>query len=131
MRRFLNGITALALFAGCVASVSAEARGWRAHGYHGLHGYSIVQPGYRYGYGASTYQDADWDGYGAGSWLAPIAAASVLLPLAAAAQSGYSYASLGDYCATPARTCLLYSAAPVDTGCSCKVPGGRMRGTVE
>jgi len=36
----------------------------------------------------------------------------------------------GGYCATPAVTCALTSTAPVGTGCSCRVSGGRARGTV-
>jgi len=180
MRRMLGGITALALFAGCFASVPAEARGSRANGYqdarsgvHRVHvsrsggryrgvyagawrggGYRNVQSGYGYGYGVSAYpavyQDDGWGSYGTGygygnsygygnrydygdnGWWGPMAAAAILAPIAAAVvQSDYSYASLGGYCGTPARTCQLYSSAPVGTGCSCKVPGGRARGAVE
>ncbi len=42
----------------------------------------------------------------------------------------YSSVSYGRYCATSARTCLLKSAAPLDTGCSCRVGKGRARGQV-
>jgi hypothetical protein len=56
----------------------------------------------------------------------------MILPFAAAAaQSDYADVSLGDYCATPAKTCELYSAARMGAGCSCKVPGGRAHGTVD
>jgi len=162
MRRLLSGITAVALFAGCVASAPAEARGWRGGGFRGggggFHGahfarsgggyrggyggawrggdYRGVQPGYGYGYGASVYpgydQDYGWGGYGDGGWWGPAAAASMILPLAAAAaQANYADGSLGNYCVTPARTCELYSAARLGAGCSCKVPGGRAHGAVQ
>jgi hypothetical protein len=32
---------------------------------------------------------------------------------------------------TAARTCALTSSAPVGTGCSCRISGGRARGTVQ
>lgn len=39
--------------------------------------------------------------------------------------------ALGGYCMTPVRTCALTNSAPIGTGCSCSVPGGRARGTVQ
>jgi hypothetical protein len=36
----------------------------------------------------------------------------------------------GNHCSTPVKTCLLYSASWVGNGCSCRVPGGRARGSV-
>lgn len=159
MRRLLSGITAVALFAACVASVPAEARNSRSGGlrggsFHGAHfsrsggahrgvfagawrggGYRGVRSGY--GYGASGYSGYDqaygWGGYDDGGWWGPVAAASMILPFAAAAaaQADYANVSLGDYCATPVRTCELYSEAQQGTGCSCRVPGGHARGLVE
>jgi hypothetical protein len=38
--------------------------------------------------------------------------------------------AVGGYCATAVRKCVLTSSAPVGTGCSCRVQGGRARGTV-
>lgn len=38
--------------------------------------------------------------------------------------------SIGGYCATPVRTCALINPAPIGTGCSCRTPGGRARGSV-
>jgi hypothetical protein len=153
----LLGTTALALLATCVASAPVEAqegsgrglrRGGAVHGaryarsggYRGGYGgaWRGVRPGY--GYGVSAYPGGYQDygsggygyGYGGGGWWAPMAAAAMIVPIAAAAaQSDYPDSSIGGSCATPARTCQLYSAAPVGTGCSCKVPGGRMRGVVE
>ena len=37
----------------------------------------------------------------------------------------------GGYCVTPARTCALTRSAPIGTGCSCSILGGRARGTVQ
>ena len=37
---------------------------------------------------------------------------------------------LGGFCATPVRTCQLIDVAPIGTGCSCQVGGGRARGVV-
>jgi hypothetical protein len=37
----------------------------------------------------------------------------------------------GGYCVTAVRTCALTSSAPIGTGCSCRVQGGRARGTVQ
>ena len=42
----------------------------------------------------------------------------------------YSSVSYGRYCTTPAKTCRLTNAAPLDTGCSCRVGKGRSRGQV-
>jgi hypothetical protein len=37
---------------------------------------------------------------------------------------------MGIYCVTPAKTCELSHASYVGGGCSCRVPGGRSRGSV-
>ena len=95
-------------------------RGWYPHSYYS-YGY-----GYPYGY-AYPY------GYGYGAGLA--AAATAPLALAADATeplvTGRSVAAAGNYCATPMKTCLLQEPGWLGTGCSCKVEGGRARGTVE
>ena len=45
--------------------------------------------------------------------------------------AGYDgFGGIGGYCATPVRTCQLINAAPIGTGCSCQVSGGRARGVV-
>lgn len=54
---------------------------------------------------------------------------------AAAAQPAPVFAtpiqsSIGGSCATPVRTCALINPAPIGTGCSCRVQGGRARGSV-
>jgi hypothetical protein len=37
---------------------------------------------------------------------------------------------VGNHCQTPATTCLLYHSSIQGGPCSCKVPGGRSRGTI-
>lgn len=70
--------------------------------------------GYPY-YGNYGYGDAYNPGYQSGGYtLAPAAAE-------------YSY---GNYCATDAKTCLLYGPAVTGVNCSCRVPGGRAYGSV-
>ena len=73
------------------------------------------------------YDDWGW-GWGATGLATGIAIG------AAAAMPAPVYATpagaVGSYCATPVRTCALINAAPVGTGCSCRVTGGRARGTV-
>lgn len=57
----------------------------------------------------------------------------ISLPILAPLVTGRSVATgpmLGNYCATPARTCELNRASPLGYSCSCKVPGGRVRGLV-
>lgn len=39
-------------------------------------------------------------------------------------------AAAGGMCSTPVKTCALYEPAPLGIGCSCRVSGGRARGTV-
>jgi hypothetical protein len=56
----------------------------------------------------------------------PIAAAAATAPL----MTGRSVATAGNYCTTPAKTCLLYHSSWVGNGCSCRMPGGPERGSV-
>jgi hypothetical protein len=42
----------------------------------------------------------------------------------------YGYGALGGFCATRVRTCQLYDPAPIGAPCSCRIPGGRARGSV-
>jgi len=78
-------------------------------------------PGYSQAYG--------WGGYGDSGWWGPVATASAILPFAAATtQVDYADVSLGGYCATPEKTCELYSAAQLGAGCSCTVLGGHACG---
>ena len=46
-------------------------------------------------------------------------------------EGGYAgFGGIGGFCATPVRTCQLIDVAPIGTGCSCQVSGGRARGVV-
>ena len=98
-------------------------RGWNRWGWNngwGWGGLGLGLAGLGYGYGYGYPYDY---GYGYGSGLAAVATA----PLT----TGRSVAVGGNYCATPVRTCLLYHSSWVGNGCSCKVYGGRARGSVE
>ncbi|MEJ0095598.1 MAG: hypothetical protein WDN46_19990 [Methylocella sp.] len=79
-----------------------------ALGYGDPYGYGY---GYNYGYPGYAYSTA---------------------AVAAPVTTGRSVATggIGNYCATPVKTCELYHASYVGVGCSCKVSGGRARGTV-
>lgn len=71
------------------------------------------------------------DGWGWGA--AGLAVGTVISAAAASTYPVYAQpvaSSTGGYCATPVRTCALIDRAPVGIGCSCRVPGGRARGTV-
>jgi hypothetical protein len=37
---------------------------------------------------------------------------------------------MGNYCATPTKTCMLSHGSLIGRGCSCRAPGGRERGKV-
>ncbi len=107
--------------------------GWYGRGYYGRPGY------WRRGY------------YGGGwGWGAGALAAGTLLGAATAYPYYYGspyyeeppvyyrrpyYAApvssgVGDYCQTPVRTCKLINPADLGAGCSCRVAGGRARGSV-
>ena len=82
--------------------------GWRHGVRYGWYGHRY----YSYGYG--------YPGYYHWGYAGAMPAVGVI-----------SEPASGDYCATPEKTCLLYEPGWLGTGCSCKVPGGRARGTVE
>jgi hypothetical protein len=114
--------------------------GWHGRGWHYGWWYPQEGDGWRYGWHYGWYPHTyaydygyPYDyGYGYGTGLAALATA----PLAAGAavteplMTGRSVAAAGNYCSTPEKTCLLKEPGWVGTGCSCKVPGGRARGTV-
>ncbi len=75
--------------------------------------------GYPYYHGNASYI------YGWGYLTAPLAAAPVV--------TGRSVAVAppsGDHCVTQVRTCELYHASFTGNRCSCRVTGGRARGSV-
>ena len=99
-------------------------RGWHYGWHRGWHNHY-----YAYGYGYPYNYNYD-SGYGTGLGAlvtAPLAlGAAVTEPL----MTGRSVATSGNYCATSEKTCLLREPGWAGTGCSCKVQGGRARGTV-
>lgn len=97
------------------------------------------RPGYwNNGYAWRRHNNNYWGYAGAGllGGLAIGALASSAYPYGYgydAGYAGYSYpvsGSLGNYCQTPVKTCLLYDPAVLGVGCSCRVPGGRAGGVV-
>jgi hypothetical protein len=114
---------------------------------------------WRYGYGATggrypyyggryPYYGGRYPYYGGWGWgAAGLATGAVIGAAATYPYYNYPYSTYpystpystyqtpvasgdGGYCATPVRTCALTSAAPVGTGCSCRISGGRARGSV-
>lgn len=79
-------------------------------------GYDYPYYGYNYGYP----DDYGYDAY-------PYSAeADAPLTMGRSVATG----ELGNHCATPQKTCVLYNPSDIGGGCSCRVPGGRARGTV-
>lgn len=106
--------------------------GWRGAGWRGgwagnrwawNRGWGYPNYGYGYGY---PY------GYGlAAAAAAPLAvAAATTAPLVTGRSVATGQVEMGNYCSTPAKNCLLYQESWVGNGCSCRVPGGRSRGSV-
>lgn len=86
-----------------------------------------------------------WGGYPYWGWGAGLATAATIGALATypVYPDYYDYpaypvypaygavpAASGGRCSTPVKICTLYERAPLGIGCSCRVPGGRARGTV-
>ena len=67
---------------------------------------------YPYYYGAPYYDEPAYYYYRRPYYAAPVSS------------------GIGDYCQTPVRTCKLINPAELGVGCSCRVAGGRARGTV-
>jgi hypothetical protein len=93
-----------------------------------------VRPAYwRRGWGWSAGWGPGWGWGSSWGWGAAGLATGVALGAAAATPAPVFAApvgGIGNFCATPARTCQLVSPAQIGIGCSCRVPGGRARGTV-
>lgn len=111
---------------------------WPAYAGLGL-GWAATSPywgsgwGWGYGWPSSSYYSYSWpydSYYGAyGTYQPrPYYAYTQTAPLV----TGRSVAtgSIGMHCATSVKTCLLRNASYIGGGCSCKVSGGRARGTV-
>jgi hypothetical protein len=120
--------------------------GWRG-GYAGRPwgGRWAGRPGWGYGYGYRRYGGGWWGGAYPGVVLGGLA----LGGLAASTwgdpfwNGGYGYydgppvytpvpvaGPIGGQCQTPVRLCTLVRPSYVGIGCSCRVPGGRARGSV-
>jgi hypothetical protein len=94
--------------------------GWRHHRAHyGWYGHRHYGYGYGSGYGYGAGYGYGYPGYYHWGYAGAMPAVGMT-----------SEPASGDYCATPEKTCLLYEPGVLATGCSCKVPGGRARGTV-
>ncbi len=94
--------------------------------------------GGRYPYYGRYYGRYPYYGNYYGGWGWGLATGAVIGAAATYPYYNYPYstnqtpvASAGGYCVTPVRTCALINPAQVGTGCSCSVPGGRARGTVQ
>lgn len=87
--------------------------------------------GYGYGYGYPGYGYGYDNGYGSGYGY-PATGASGYYSSAAPLVTGRSVATgqMGRMCSTPVKACELYQASWVGNGCSCRVSGGRARGSV-
>lgn len=137
-------------FGGYRAGLSGGGYGYRG-GYRG--GGWGYRPGGWYGggyYGRPGYWRRGYYGGGWG-WGAGALAAGAILGTAAAYpyyygapyydEPAYYYyrrpyyaapvsSGVGGYCQTPVRTCQLINPSDLGAGCSCRVAGGRARGTV-
>jgi hypothetical protein len=117
---------------------------WRYGGrypyYGGRYGYYGGRyPYYGRYYGRYPYYGNYYGGWGWGLATGAVVGAAATYPYYNYPYYNYPYATYqtpaasadGGYCVTPVRTCALTSSAPLGTGCSCSVPGGRARGTVQ
>lgn len=129
------------------AGLGGAGYGYRGGYYRGGGGWGY-RPNRWYGggyYGRRGYYGGGW-GWGAGAL-----AAGAILGTAAAYpyyygtpyydEPAYYYyrrpyyaapvsSGIGDYCQTPIRTCQLINPAELGASCSCRVAGGRARGSV-
>jgi hypothetical protein len=113
-------------------------------GYRGDWGHGGRYPSYRGYYGRYPYYGRYYGRYYGGypyyNWGWGVAGLATGLAIGATyPYDGYDpypayetpVAAVGGYCATAALTCALIEVAPIGTGCSCRVRGGRARGIVQ
>ncbi|WP_052954589.1 hypothetical protein [Microvirga vignae] len=101
--------------------------------------YSGRYPYYRGYYRRYPYYGGYYGGWGWGLATGAVIGAAATYPYYNYPYYGYPYSTYqtpvasasGGYCVTPVRTCALTNSAPIGTGCSCSIPGGRSRGTVQ
>lgn len=89
-------------------------------------------PYYGRNYGRYPYYGGSYGGWGLATGA--VIGAAATYPYYNDPYSTYQTpvaSAVGGYCVTPVRTCALTSSAPVGIGCSCRIPGGRARGTVQ
>jgi hypothetical protein len=91
--------------------------GLGAWGYGYPYDYGYGYPDYAYGYGYPGY---DY------SYASPPAYSTAPLVTGRSVATGH----MGRMCSTPVKACELYHSSYVGNGCSCRVAGGRSRGTV-
>jgi len=107
-----------------------------AFGVHGGWGGGLVGLGLGYGlaggwdYPYYDYYDFPYGGYA--PYPYSYAPGYAYVAPAAPVVTGRSVATggTGDFCSTPVKTCQLIQPSYVGGGCSCRVPGGRARGSV-
>ena len=88
--------------------------------------YSYGYPDYAYGYGYPDYAYGyGYPGYDY-SYASPPAYSTAPLVTGRSVATGH----MGRMCSTPVKACELYHSSYVGNGCSCRVAGGRSRGTV-
>jgi hypothetical protein len=152
MKRIAAYLASAALGAALVGSGPAWAQiAWRypynPDNYAYIYGYPYS---YTYGYGY-PYNYAYGYANPFATVTAPIAAltapvTAVAAPVAEVAAAPFAVATsataplvtgrsvatgqLGKMCSTPVKACELYHASYIGNGCSCRVTGGRSRGTV-
>lgn len=103
-----------------------RAYAWRYPAYRRYYRWRYPYYGGYYGWSYPYYNDWGWGAAGlvVGATIGAVAASTY--PVYATPVPS----AVGSHCVTPVRTCALITPAPVGIGCSCRVPGGRARGTV-
>ena len=100
--------------------------GLDAWGYGYPYDYGYGYPDYAYGYGYPDYAYGyGYPGYDY-SYASPPAYSTAPLVTGRSVATGH----MGRMCSTPVKACELYHSSYVGNGCSCRVAGGRSRGTV-
>ena len=102
--------------------------GWNRWGWGG--GWPAYASGWGYPYYGYGYNYPYSYGLAAAA-TAPLAvAAATTAPLMTGRSVAISQGQMGNYCTKPVKTCLLYNESWVGNGCSCRISGGRARGSV-
>lgn len=115
--------------AGSYGYGSPYSSGYGYNGPYAGYGYGYPTYGYDFAYG---YPYGPGTGFGSGLLALPGTAFAVAGAPTAPLTTGRSVAEggMGASCSTPAKTCELTHASIIGNGCSCRVAGGRARGSV-